>query len=80
MYIIGGIQKIRLYYYLYTIIALYNNTELIFGFSHAEYEVHESNGSITVEILFNIHALSGDYQPIVLISTHNGTATGQEYF
>ena len=79
MYVIGGIQKkIILYNYLYTIIiALYNNTELVFGFSRAEYEVHESDGSITVEI---IHALSGDYQPIVLISTHNGTATGQEYF
>ena len=50
--------------------------ELVFGFSPSKYDIHESDGSVTVNVFF-IHGIPGDYQPIVLISTHNRTATGQ---
>ena len=47
----------------------------MFGFSPSEYEVHENAGFVMIEIF--IRGIPGDYQPAVLISTHNGTATGQ---
>ena len=47
----------------------------MFGFSPSEYEVHENAGSVMIEIF--IRGIPGDYQPAVVISTHNGTATGQ---
>ena len=58
--------------------AMYNLTvDLVFGFSPSNYEIHETGGSATVKIFF-IKGIPGDYQPVVLISTHNGTATGQQ--
>ena len=38
--------------------------------------MHESDGSVTIEVFF-VHGIPGDYQPVVQLSTHNGTATGQ---
>ena len=58
-------------------ISLY--AELVFGFGAMEYVVHEGNGSLMIEVIF-IHGIPGDYQPMVLISTHNGTAAGQQIF
>lgn len=52
--------------------------ELVLGFSATEYEVQENDGSVMIEISF-IHGIPGDYQPVILISTHNGTATGRIY-
>ena len=53
--------------------------ELVFGFSPSKHETRESDESVTVNVFF-IHGIPGDYQPIVLISIHNGTATGQQIF
>ena len=47
----------------------------MFGLNATEYEVHEGDGSVMIEVIF-IQGIPGDYQPVVLISTHNGTATG----
>ena len=47
----------------------------MFGFTPSKYEIHESEGLITVNVFFIGNP--GDYQAVVLISTHNGTATGQ---
>ncbi len=58
------------------IMPLLFNIELVFGFRTTEYEVREGDGSVMVEIFFN-HGNPGDYQPLILISIHNGTATGQ---
>ena len=58
------------YLFIYTIIVF------VFGFSRLEYEVYESDGSVEIEIFF-IRGIAEDYQPLVLVSTHNGTATGQ---
>ena len=49
--------------------------ELVLGFSATEYEVHENDESVMIEIF--VHGIPGGYQPVVLISTCNGTATGQ---
>jgi hypothetical protein len=56
---------------------MHNFVELVFGFKPSNYEVDESDVSIVVEIFF-IQGIPGDYQSVVLISTHNGTATGQQ--
>ena len=50
--------------------------ELVFGFSPSKYEIHEDDESAIMEIFFQ--GIPGDYQPVVLISTHNGTAKGQQ--
>ena len=52
--------------------------ELVFGFSPSKYEIHEDDESAMVDIF--IQGIPGDYQPVVLISTHNGTAIGQQFF
>ena len=49
--------------------------ELVFGFSPSKYEVHEGDGSVMIKVIF-FQGIPGDYQPAVLISIHNGTATG----
>ena len=49
--------------------------ELVLGFSPTEYEVHENDRSVTVEVF--IQGILGDYQLMVFMSTHNGTATGE---
>lgn len=49
--------------------------ELVFGFSPSKYEIYEGDGHVTVEVIF-FQGIPGDCQPVVLISTHNGTATG----
>ena len=60
---------------------LMNNftVELVFGFRPSKYEVHEDDGSVMIEVIF-IQGIPGNYQPAVLISTHNGTAKGQQVF
>jgi hypothetical protein len=55
------------------------HVELVIGLSATEYAVHESVGYLVIEVIF-IQGIPGDYQPVVLISTHNGTATGQQIF
>ena len=50
--------------------------ELVLGFSPTEYEVHENDKlSVTVEVF--IQGILEDYQLMIFMSTHNGTATGQ---
>ena len=51
------------------------DVELVFGFSPPEYEIHESNGSVSIDIVF-IYGIPGDYQPLVFVSIHNGSAIG----
>lgn len=51
----------------------------MFGFSPSKYQIHEDDGSVMIEVIF-FQGIPGDYQPVVLISTHNGTATGQQVF
>ena len=51
-------------------------TELVFGFSPSKYEIHEDDESAMVGIF--IQGIPGDYQPVVFISTYNGTANGQQ--
>ena len=56
---------------------LMNNltVELVFGFRPSKYDIHEDDGSVMIEVIF-FQGIPGDYQPVVLISIHNGSATG----
>ena len=47
--------------------------ELIFGLSQVEYEVHEDDGDVSIGVIF-AHGIPGDYTPLLLLSTDNGTA------
>ena len=49
---------------------------MMFGFGQMEYEVSEYDGFVSVDIVFAF-GLPGDYQPVVLMSTNNGTAIGK---
>ena len=49
--------------------------ELVFGLSQVEYEVHEHDGDISIGVIF-AHGIPGDYTPLLLLSTDNGTAKG----
>ena len=49
-----------------TILLLFD-IELVLGFGPTEYEVHENNKSVTVEVF--IQGILGDYQLIVFMST-----------
>ena len=54
---------------------IYFTVELVFGFSPSKYEIHEGDGSVIIKVIF-FQGIPGDYQPVVLMSIHNGTATG----
>ena len=51
---------------------------LTFGFEPTEYSVNEGDGPVDLGISF-INSNSGEFLPRVIISTIDGTATGEYY-
>lgn len=53
----------------------YQWIELIFGLSQVGYEAHEDDGIVSIGVIF-AHGIPGDYRPLIILSTRNGTAKG----
>ena len=52
-----------------------NYLALVIGFGQEEYEVNEEEGFVNVQVIFT-RGLPGEFQPSVILTTINGTATG----